>query len=129
MLVVTISGLGSWPASQVVSTEASSLKLRSQTLAIGWFTAGVGTGVFAIILPYIYNPDEGNLRAKTGFVMMGIATVGFVLTWLIVPEMKDRTPMEIDRMFALRLPARRCKNWQSDVVTSTETTDSDRAGC
>ncbi|KAJ5330139.1 hypothetical protein N7452_010529 [Penicillium brevicompactum] len=128
MLVVTISGLGSWPASQVVSTEASSLKLRSQTLAIGWFTAGVGTGVFAIILPYIYNPDEGNFRAKTGFVMMGIATVGFVLTWLIVPEMKDRTPMEIDRMFALRLPARRFKNWQSDVVTSTETTDSDRAG-
>lgn len=127
MLVTTVSGLGSWPASQVVSTEASSLKLRSQTLAIGWFSAGVGTGVFAIILPYIYNPDKGNLRAKTGFVMMGIAAVGFVLVWLIVPEMKDRTPMEIDRMFALRLPARKFKHWQSDVVTLTQPTDSDRA--
>ncbi|CAI7601788.1 unnamed protein product [Penicillium bialowiezense] len=127
MLVTTVSGLGSWPASQVVSTEASSLKLRSQTLAIGWFSAGVGTGVFAIILPYIYNPDKGNLRAKTGFVMMGIAAVGFVLVWLIVPEMKDRTPMEIDRMFALRLPARKFKHWQSDVVTLTQPTDPDRA--
>ena len=126
MAVITVSGLGSWPASQVISSETSSLKLRSQTLAVGWFSAGVSTGVFAIVLPYIYNPDKGNLRAKTGFVMMGIATVGFALVWLFVPEMKDRTPMEIDRMFALRLRTRAFKNWQSDVVTVGGSRDSDR---
>ncbi|CAG8004343.1 unnamed protein product [Penicillium olsonii] len=126
MAVITVSGLGSWPASQVISSETSSLKLRSQTLAVGWFSAGVSTGVFAIVLPYIYNPDKGNLRAKTGFVMMGIATVGFALVWSFVPEMKDRTPMEIDRMFALRLRTRAFENWQSDVVTVGGSRDSDR---
>ncbi|CAG8164161.1 unnamed protein product [Penicillium salamii] len=126
MIVTTVSGLGSWPASQVIVSETSSLKLRSQTLAIGWFTAGVSTGVFAIVLPYIYNVDRGNLRAKIGFVMSGIAAVGSVLVWLFVPEMKDRTAMEIDRMFALRLPTRAFKGWQSDVITPSETTDSDR---
>lgn len=30
--------------------------------------------------------------------------------------MKCRSPMEIDRMFALKLPTRSFKEWRSDVV-------------
>lgn len=121
MIIVMISGLGSWPASHVVAAEASSLQLRAKSQGIGWFTSGIGTAVFAIILPYIYNTDEGNLKAKTGFVMAGFAAVAFVMVWLTIPEMKGRTAMEIDRMFALKLRTRAFKSWQSDTTPASET--------
>jgi len=126
MIVTMVSGLGSWPASHVVAAEASSLQLRAKTQGIGWFTSGIGTAVYAIILPYIYNSDEGNLRAKTGFVMMGFAAVAIIIVWLAIPEMKGRTPMEIDRMFALKLPTRAFKGWQSDITSISEAENSIR---
>ncbi|KAJ5960718.1 uncharacterized protein N7479_007868 [Penicillium vulpinum] len=119
MLITMISGLGSWPASFVVAAETSSLQLRAKTQGIGWFSAGLGTAVFAIILPYIYNADQGNLKAKTGFVMAGLAAVAVVVVWLAVPEMKGRTPMEIDHMFSLRLQTRAFKGWHSDVTLTS----------
>lgn len=120
MIVTMVCGLGIWPASHVVAAETSSLQLRAKSQGIGWFVSGIASGVFSIILPYIYNADKGNLGAKTGFVMAGIAAVGVVATWLAVPEMKGRSPMEIDRMFALRLPTRSFKTWRSDVVLEKE---------
>lgn len=116
MVITMVCGMGIWPASHVVAAETSSLQLRAKTQGIGWFISGVATGVFSIILPYIYNADKGNLRAKTGFVMAGLAAVGIIGTWWSVPEMKGRSPMEIDRMFALKLPTRAFKHWNGDVV-------------
>jgi uncharacterized membrane protein YedE/YeeE len=88
--------------------------------------SGIASGVFSIILPYIYNADKGNLRAKTGFVMAGFAAVGMVATWLAVPEMKGRSPMEIDRMFALKLPTRSFEQWRSDVALEKDTVTVDQ---
>lgn len=116
MIVTMVCGLGIWPASHVIAAETSSLQLRAKTQGIGWFVSSVAQGVFAISLPYMYNLDAGNLKAKTGFVMAGFTAVGVVATWIWVPEMKGRSPMEIDRMFALRLKTRAFKNWKSDVA-------------
>lgn len=52
--------------------------------------------------------------------MAGFAVVGVSATWLTVPEMKGRLPMEIDRVFALKLPTRSFKGWRSDVVLEKE---------
>lgn len=120
MVITMICGLGIWPASHVVAAETSSLQLRAKTQGVGWFISGVTTGVFSIILPYIYNADEGNLRAKTGFVMSGFAGVAVIATWIWVPEMKGRSPMEIDRMFALGLSTRAFRAWKSDVIIEKE---------
>lgn len=120
MIVTMVCGLGIWPASHVIAAETSSLQLRAKTQGIGWFVSGVAQGVFSISLPYIYNLDAGNLKAKTGFVMAGFSAVGVLATWIWVPEMKGRSPMEIDRMFSLRLKTRDFKNWRSDVVMEKE---------
>jgi hypothetical protein len=48
--------------------------------------------------------------------MAAFAAIGYIITWFTIPEMKDRSPMEIDRMFALNLPTRDFKAWKSDVV-------------
>lgn len=115
-IVTMVCGLGIWPASHVIAAETSSLQLRAKSQGIGWFVSGVTQGVFSISLPYIYNLDAGNLKAKTGFVLAGFAAVGIVATWIWVPEMKGRSPMEIDRMFSLNLKTRAFKNWRSDVI-------------
>jgi hypothetical protein len=72
---------------------------------------GLSNGIFGLVLPYIFNPDEGALRAKTGFVYTGFGLLALAATWYIVPEMKNRSATEIDRMFELHLPAREFKTW------------------
>ncbi|KAF7617862.1 putative sugar transporter [Aspergillus flavus] len=109
MLVITVCGATAWPASYAVGAEASALRLRAKSQGLGWVMNGLSNGVFGLVLPYIFNPDQGNLRAKTGFVYTGLCLVGLVGTWYVVPEMKDRTPIEIDRMFEMHLPARKFK--------------------
>lgn len=112
MLVITFCGASCWPASYVVGAETSSLTLRAKSQGLGWLINGLSNGVFGLVLPYIFNPDEGALRAKTGFVYTGFCLLGLVATWYIVPEMKNRTPMEIDHMFELGLSARQFKGWR-----------------
>lgn len=109
-------GLGIWPASYAVTAETSSLQLRAKSQGIAWFSNGITSGIFSIILPYIYNPDEGNLGGKTGFVMAGFTIVAVVVTWLWVPEMKGRSHLEIDQMFELGLPTRAFKKWRPNQV-------------
>jgi hypothetical protein len=72
--------------------------------------------VFNLVLPYIYNPDAGDLKGKTGFVYGGLCLFAFFVTWLTVPEMKGRTALEIDTMFESNLPCRQFKNWSADIV-------------
>ena len=90
--------------------------MRAKTMGIAWLTAGASAAIFGFVLPYIFNPDEGDLGAKTGFVYAGLCALGYVATFLYVPEMKGRTPAEIDRMFELSLPARKFKTWESETT-------------
>jgi hypothetical protein len=64
------------------------------------------------VLPYAFNADQGNLGAKTGFIYTGLCAVGWVVTFYCVPEMKGRTPAEIDRMFELQVPTREFEAWR-----------------
>lgn len=118
MVVIVVCGVGVWPASHVVAAEASSLQLRAKAQGLGWFVGGLANGIFCIILPYIYNADQGDLKARTGFVMAGFCALGYIGTWICLPEMKGRSPMEIDRMFELRVPTRQFKSWRDDFPRS-----------
>ncbi|KAK4213405.1 maltose permease [Rhypophila decipiens] len=111
--VITICGLGAWPCSFAVGAETSALDLRAKTQGIGWFTAGAASALFGFVLPYIFNPDQGDLRAKTGFVFTGLCVIGVVITYFYVPDMKDRTQAEIDHMFDLGLSARKFAAWKN----------------
>ncbi|KIY00952.1 uncharacterized protein Z520_03618 [Fonsecaea multimorphosa CBS 102226] len=116
MVVVVAVGVAIWPVSVVVSAETSSLRLRAKTQGIGWFSGALAQGAFGISLPYVYNVDQGDLRAKAGFIIAGFSGIASVLTWLFVPEMKERTAAEIDTMFEHRLPARKFKEWRGTIA-------------
>lgn len=115
MVTVVVIGVGLWPASYAVSAETSSLRLRAKTQGIGWFCGGLGSGIFAIALPYTYNKDGGDLRGKAGFIFTFFCLLGLFLCWMFVPEMKNRTAAEIDIMFEERLPTREFKNWSEPL--------------
>ncbi|KAL2256770.1 hypothetical protein VTK26DRAFT_1150 [Humicola hyalothermophila] len=124
--VIVCCGLGAWPAAMIVCAETSALHLRAKAQGISWLTAGAGNSLFGFVLPYIFNPDQGNLRGKTGFVYAGLCLLGVVITYFAVPEMKGRTPAEIDRMFELGLPARKFKEWKNPSVTGEEETGAEK---
>ena len=115
MVVVVVVGVGVWPSSYVVGAETSSLRLRAKTQGIGWCAGGLAMGAFGISLPYAYNADEGNLRAKTGFVFAALCSLSWFITWRFVPEMKERSAVEIDTMFEHRLPTRTFKTWSGTI--------------
>ncbi|PWY95437.1 MFS general substrate transporter [Aspergillus sclerotioniger CBS 115572] len=111
VFIITVCGIGAWPASYAVGGETSSLRLRAKTQGLGWFVTGLSSAVFNLTLPYIFNPDEGALRGKTAFMFAALCIIAMAGTWFFVPEMKDRTPSEIDDMFEAALPARQFRKW------------------
>ena len=119
ILVIVVGGLGIWPCSYVIGAETSSLHLRAKAQGIGWFTAGASSAIFGFTLPFAFNVDQGNLSAKTGFIYTGLCSIALVVTFYYVPEMKGRTPAEIDRMFELEIPARKFETWnRQDELSS-----------
>ncbi|KAL8386830.1 hypothetical protein RB595_010356 [Gaeumannomyces hyphopodioides] len=106
--------IGAWPAAHVVNCETSSLRLRARTQGLAGMATQLLAGVLNIALPYIYSPDQGNSGPKVGFLFAGFSALAVVSTWLYVPEMKNRDPLEIDLMFEQRLPARAFKGWKGD---------------
>ncbi|KAF2729957.1 MFS general substrate transporter [Polyplosphaeria fusca] len=121
MLTIVVNGVGSWPASFAVAAETSSLTLRAKTQGIGWFVSALSSAASGMALPYIFNPDEGNLRGKIGFTYVGSCLLGLAISWLIIPEMKGRTVGEVDRMFELGLGAREFKGWRGEEVGRRQT--------
>ncbi|KKK25695.1 hypothetical protein AOCH_005104 [Aspergillus ochraceoroseus] len=119
MLLIAVVGVSTWPASYAVSAEASSLQLRGKAQGLGWLVNSLSNGVFGLVLPYIFNNDQAALRAKTGFVYTGLCGIALVGAWMLIPEMKNRTPAEIDRMFELGLPTRKFKAWSSLSLSPT----------
>lgn len=114
MMSIVVCGIGVWPASFAIAAETSSLQLRSKTQGIGWATSAFTTTVSGLVLPYVFNPDEGNLRGKTGYTYAASCLMGVVVSYFLIPEMKGRTINEIDRMFEEKLPAREFKNWRAE---------------
>lgn len=125
LLVTMVVGSGAWPAAYAIMGETSCLRLRAKTSAIGGVSQQLSGVLVKFTLPYIFNPDAGNLRAKTGFVYTGLCIIAMVITWQYVPEMKGRSVGEIDHMFNLGLPARGFKRWEgtTGIVEKMEKED------
>ena len=114
MLTIVVCGVGVWPASFAVAAETSALQLRAKTQGMGWAVSSFSVAASGIALPYIFNPDAGNLRGKVGFAYVGTCVMGVIISWFLVPEMKGRTVGEIDQMFEHKLNTREFRRWEHD---------------
>lgn len=91
----------------VLLGEASSPSLRAKTTAMATATQAVFGIVMNIVIPYMVNPDSGNMKGKVGFVFGGLGAIATFACFLYIPDLKDRTFEEIDVMFANRVPPRK----------------------
>ena len=106
--------LGPAPASWVIIGETSSVRLRP-------LTTGVGRGAYYLVnIPciflasYMLNSDKWNLGGKSGYIWAGTALVCTVMSWIWIPEMKNRSFREIDILFTRKVQARK---WKQTVVS------------
>ncbi|KAL6890039.1 maltose permease [Trichoderma evansii] len=87
--------------------EASSTVLRAKTISLATATQALCGLAMNFAIPYMVNPDKGNLRGKVGFIFGGLAIIGTIGSWVYVPELKGKTFSEIDHLFTEKVPPRK----------------------
>jgi sugar porter (SP) family MFS transporter len=87
--------------------ECCSVALKAKTMALATATQAVMGIAMNFAIPYMVNPDEGNLTGKVGFIFGGLSVVALVWSWFYVPELKGRRYDEIDSMFRQKISPRR----------------------
>jgi MFS transporter, SP family, general alpha glucoside:H+ symporter len=112
----------SWAYNVTIGSTAFSLlaevatpRLRAKTAAIGYATHAVLGVLWQFCIPYMFNPDKGNLGAKVGFVFGGLSVLSIVYFFFWQPETAGRSYQELDEMFAKGIPARQFKAYKTDV--------------
>ncbi|KAH7368177.1 maltose permease [Plectosphaerella cucumerina] len=94
--------------------EVSSTVLRAKSMALATATQAIMGIIMSFAIPYMVNPDEGNLKGKVGFIFGGLSLFGLVGAWFLVPELKGKTFDEIDRLFAAKVPPRKMGSYQDE---------------
>lgn len=63
-----IYNLSVGPVCFVILCECSATKLRGKTIAISTAIQAILGIVITVMIPYMINPDAGNMRGKIGFI-------------------------------------------------------------
>ncbi|KAE8371878.1 maltose permease [Aspergillus bertholletiae] len=96
----------------VLLGEVPTSTLRARTAALATATQSVCGITMNVIMPYMVNPDQANMKGKVGFVFGGLAFLGTLWSFIYVPELKGRTFAEIDTLFINRVPPRKMGSYQ-----------------
>ncbi|KIW20221.1 hypothetical protein PV08_00796 [Exophiala spinifera] len=99
---------GFGPLVYTSTAEIPNARLRNKTAAFTFITNVANSTVCLFVFPYITS-DPGNLGAKVYLLFAGCMFLVIAITWLFFPEVKGRTPAEVDEMFNMKLPARKFK--------------------
>jgi sugar porter (SP) family MFS transporter len=94
------------PVCYVLLAEVSSVKLRGLTIALATVSCYAWSIVFAVVIPYAINEDEGNWKGKLGFLFAGTSLLCTIYCFLCLPETRGRTFEELDILFERRVPSR-----------------------
>jgi MFS transporter, SP family, general alpha glucoside:H+ symporter len=108
------------PVIFVLAPEIPSTLLRSKSVPVGRFVYSVVNIAASILVSYQLNPSAWAWGAKSGFFWGVCAVFGVIITYFILPEIKDRTIAEIDLLFEKTVPARKFAKTQvnaSEVAT------------
>lgn len=107
------------PLCFVYNGEIPSTKLRSKTIAFATAVQAVVFIAATVALPYMLNPQNGNLRGKTGFVFGGFSFCFIAWAYFRLPETRNRSFEELDVMFHRRVPARKFASYNIEIDGKT----------
>ncbi|KAG5778318.1 hypothetical protein H9Q73_008018 [Fusarium xylarioides] len=114
-LVMVFFNIGSGPVIPIIASETSSVRLRAKANAVGFICNSFVSWVFNFCVPYIFNSDEGNLGGKTGLIFAALSVIAWVIFWFDLPEMKNRSYLELDEMFENKVKTRQFRKYQCQV--------------
>ncbi|GKZ33047.1 hypothetical protein AbraIFM66950_002766 [Aspergillus brasiliensis] len=114
----------------VALAEIATPRLRTKTAALGILLQNaivvssssilpfLALHVLAFVMPYIFNPDKGNLGGKTAFIFAFLGVSSTVYFFLCHPETAGRGYREMDELFIKQVKARDFKRYviEAEVV-------------
>ena len=114
------------PAAWVVIGEIFPLTIRAKGVGLATSSNWLWNCVIAVITPYIVDNDKGNLRAKVFFVWFGALLMGFSFAFLVIPETKNLTLEQVDKMLEETTPMTSAK-WRPHDTFAHEMGLTDKA--
>jgi hypothetical protein len=78
-----------------VASEIGSLPLRSHTQGVIGLTQVFSGWVIIFTIPYIINPDAGDLGGKIGYMFFGFGVLVTILLYFYCPETKGLSYDEV----------------------------------
>ncbi|RSL57024.1 hypothetical protein CEP53_006609 [Fusarium sp. AF-6] len=95
--------------------EVATSRLRVKTVSIGIALQYTIFCVWAFVIPYMFNPDQANLGAKTAFLFGGLGVLCLVYLWFYQPETAHRSYEELDELFMKKVSVRQFANYKTDA--------------
>jgi SP family general alpha glucoside:H+ symporter-like MFS transporter len=108
-----------------IIAEIPTARLRTKTIAISITIQQAIYTIEIFVLPYIFNPDQANLGAKTAFIFGGFSVICCMVLWIFMPETANRSFQEIDEMFFHQVPPRKFKTYVTQTQSSAADLHSD----
>lgn len=65
--------------------------------------------LIGFIFSYLFNPDAGNLGGNVGFLFGATTLLGFIGSWIWVPETKGRTAAQLNKLYDRKVSPRHFK--------------------
>merc|ERR1711939_1115095 len=87
------------PVAYIVAAETPTGRLRIKTISLGYIATNAISTMWLFVLPYIVNPNQGNLGAKTGFIFGATSVLCWIYLFFCQTETAGRNFEEIDELF------------------------------
>lgn len=93
----------------VLASEIATMRLRGATQGLITITNAIWGLIMQFTVPYMINPDAGNLGGKVGFIFLGTGLIAAVGGWYLYPETKGVSFEKLDELYASKTPPRHFK--------------------
>ncbi|KAL4888092.1 general substrate transporter [Aspergillus ambiguus] len=90
----------------VLASEIATMRLRGPTQGLVTISNAVWGLVMQFTVPYMINPDAGNLGGKVGFIFFGTGLIAAIGGWFLYPETKGISFEKLDELYALKVAPR-----------------------
>lgn len=93
----------------VLASEIATMRLRAATQGLITITNSLWGLIMQFTVPYMINPDAGNLGGKVGFIFLATGLIASVGGWYLFPETKGLSFERLDELYAMNVPPRHFK--------------------
>ncbi|KAK4235645.1 general substrate transporter [Achaetomium macrosporum] len=90
----------------VLASEIATMRLRATTQGLITITNSLWGFIMQFTVPYMINPDAGNLGGKVGFIFLGTGLIAGIGGWYLFPEIKGLSFEKLDELYAINVPPR-----------------------